>query len=41
MTEQTIRAIEAALDQGLRIQLKKLNDGTVKVQVVSVKELKI
>ena len=40
MTEQTIQAINEALDQGHRIQLKKLKDGTVKIQIVSMKELK-
>jgi len=40
MTEQVIRAIEAALARGLRVQLKQLPDGAVKVQVVSMKELK-
>ena len=41
MTEQIIRAIEAALAQGHRVQLKQMRDGTIKVQVVSHKELKI
>lgn len=41
MTEQLIRAIEAALAQGHRVQLKKLKDGTIKVQVVFQKELKV
>ena len=41
MTERTIRAIEAALAQGHRVQLKQLKDGTIKVQVVFQKELKI
>lgn len=41
MTEQLIRAIEAALAQGQRVQLKQLRDGTVKVQIVSHRELKI
>ena len=41
MTEQIIRAIEAALDKGCRVQLKKLNDGTIKIQIVSYKQLKI
>lgn len=40
MTEQTIRTIDRALDQGHRIQLKKLKDGTVKIQIVSMRELK-
>lgn len=40
MTEQTIRAIIAALDEGHRVQLKKLKDGTVKIQIVLLKELK-
>lgn len=40
MTEQTIRAVDKALDQGHRVQLKKLKDGTIKIQIVSMKELK-
>ena len=40
MTEQIIRAIEKALAQGNRVQLKQMRDGTVKVQIVSYKELK-
>ena len=41
MTENLIRAIEAALAQGHRVQLKQLRDGTIKVQIVFQKELKI
>lgn len=41
MTEQMIRAIETALSQGHRVQLKQLRDGTVKIQIVSCKELKV
>lgn len=41
MTEDLIRAIEAALVQGHRVQLKQLRDGTIKVQIVFQKELKI
>jgi hypothetical protein len=41
MTGQLIRAITAALAQGHRVQLKQMKDGTVKVQIVSCKELKI
>lgn len=41
MTEQIIRAIERALAQGHRVQLKQQRDGTIKIQVVSCKELKI
>lgn len=40
MTEQVIRAIEAALNAGYRVQLKKERDGTVKVQTVVLKTLK-
>lgn len=40
MTEKEINAITAALEQGHRVQLKKLKDGTVKIQIVSMKELK-
>lgn len=40
MTSQQISAIEKALAQGHRVQLKKLRDGTVKIQIVSMKELK-
>jgi len=40
MTEKEISAILAALDQGHRVQLKKLKDGTIKIQLVFQKELK-
>lgn len=40
MNDQVIRAVDHALDQGHRVQLKKLKDGTVKIQIVSMKELK-
>ena len=41
MTEQIIRAVDEALDKGYRVQLKKMKDGTVKVQIVSHREIKI
>lgn len=41
MTSQMIAAIDTALAQGHRVQLKQLKDGTVKMQIVLVKELKI
>lgn len=41
MTEQAIAAIKDALAQGHRVQLKQLKDGTIKVQIVFQKELKI
>ena len=41
MTAQMIRAIEAALIQGHRVQLKQMKDGSVKVQIVTEKELKL
>lgn len=41
MTEQTIRAIESALAEGHRVQLKQLKDGTIKIQLVFQKELKV
>lgn len=41
MTAQMIRAIETALAQGRRIQLKQMKDGSVKVQIVTQKELKL
>jgi len=41
MTEKVIRAIEEALAAGRRVQLKKLKDGTVKVQIIFQKELKV
>lgn len=41
MTEQMRRAIDAALDKGYRVQMKKLKDGTIKVQIISCKELKV
>lgn len=41
MDEKTIAAIRAALARGDRVELKQMKDGTVKVQTVSRKELKI
>ena len=41
MTEQMKRAIEQALDHGHRVQLKKQKDGTIKIQIISCKELKV
>ena len=41
MTEQVIRAIEAALKRGLRVELLLDKDGTIKVQTVSRKKLNI
>ena len=41
MKEKVIRAIEAALSEGHRVQLKRLKDGTIKVQIVFQKELKV
>ena len=41
MPEKVIRAIEGALAQGHRVQLKQLKDGTIKIQVVFQKELKV
>lgn len=41
MTEKVIRAIEGALAQGHRVQLKQLKDGTIKIQIVFQKELKV
>lgn len=41
MSDQMIAAIETALAQGHRVQLKQMKDGTVKMQIVLVKELKI
>ncbi len=41
MTAQMIRAIEAALIRGHRVQLKQMKDGSVKVQIVTQKELKL
>ena len=41
MTEKVIRAIEAALSEGHRVQLKQLKDGSVKMQTVHMKELKV
>ena len=40
MTEQVKQAIEKALAQGHRVQLKQMRDGTIKMQIVSYKELK-
>lgn len=41
MTDQVIAAVEKALAQGHRVQLKQLKDGTIKVQIVFQRELKI
>lgn len=41
MTEKEINAIRAALDQGHRVQLKRMKDGTIKIQIVFQKELKV
>lgn len=41
MTDKIIAAIERALAQGHRVQLKQLKDGTIKVQIIFQKELKI
>lgn len=41
MADQVIAAIEKALAQGHRVQLKQLKDGTIKVQIVFQRELKI
>ena len=41
MTEQVIRAIEAALKRGLRVELLLDKYGTIKVQTVSRKKLNI
>ena len=41
MTEQVISAIEAALAKGHRVQLKQMRDGSVKVQIIFQKELKV
>lgn len=41
MADQVITAIEEALAQGHRVQLKQLKDGTIKVQIVFQKELKV
>lgn len=41
MTAEMVRVIDAALDQGHRVQLKKLKDGTIKMQAVLMKELKV
>ena len=40
MDEKTIKAIEAALVKGERVELKQLRDGTIKVQTVYRKDLK-
>lgn len=41
MTKEMVQTIEEALDQGHRVQLKKLKDGAIKMQVVLMKELKV
>lgn len=39
--KRLIEAIEKALADGHRLQLKQQKDGTVKVQIISAKELKV
>lgn len=41
MTDQVIAAIEKALAEGHRVQLKKLKDGTIKIQLIFQKEMKV
>ena len=41
MSEKVITAIKEALAKGQRVQLKQLKDGTIKVQIVFQKELKV
>ena len=38
--EKLKSAIERALASGLRVQLKRMNDGTVKAQIIKAEELK-
>ena len=40
VTPQQNSVIDKALDQGYRVQLKKLKDGTIKMHTVQLKELK-
>ena len=40
MTKELIQAIQAALDQGLRVELLKDKDGNIKAQTISRKALK-
>ncbi len=37
--ESVLRAVEQALEHGERVQLKKMKDGTVKAQIVAMKDL--
>lgn len=41
MEEKMIKSILSALEKGQRVQLKRLRDGTIKVQIIFQKELKI
>ena len=41
MSEKMIKAIEAALAKGYRVQLKQMKDGAIKAQIVFQKELHI
>ena len=41
MTEKMIRAIEAALAKGCRVQLKQMKAGAIKAQSVYQKELQV
>lgn len=40
MTERLIKAIQAALDKGLRVELLKDKEGNIKAQTISRKTLK-
>lgn len=40
MTPELIKAIQAALDKGMRVELLKDKDGNIKAQTISRKALK-
>ncbi len=41
MTEQMIRAVDAALEKGLRVELTKEPDGSITIRTVTRKKVKI
>lgn len=41
MTEKIIRAIEAALEKGFRVELTRDRDGNIRIRTVVRKEVKV
>ena len=41
MTEQMIRAVDAALEKGLRVELTKEPDGSITIRTVTRKKVKV